>query len=82
VTELFPHVVILEVVLPTLDGLEVTRQLRFELPDLKILFLTGNQFPQMVHEAFDIGPNGYVIKSDAPNELLLRSEPCCKASAT
>lgn len=71
VTELFPHVVILEVALPNLNGLEVTRQLRSEFPDLKILFLTGNQFPQVVREAFHAGANGYVIKSDAGNELII-----------
>lgn len=68
--ELFPHVVILEVALPNLNGLEVTRQLRSEFPELKILFLTGNQFPQVVREAFHVGANGYVIKSDASSELL------------
>ena len=71
VAELNPDVVILDVALPKFNGIEVTRQLRSELPNLKILFVTGNQFPQVVREAFHAGANGYIIKSDAASELII-----------
>lgn len=70
VAELKPDVVILEVALLTLNGIEVTREILSLSPHSKIVFVTGNDFPQVAREALDAGAMGYVISSDAPAELL------------
>ena len=65
-----PNVVIVDVALPKLNGIEVTRQIRATVPNCNVLFVTGNDFSQIVNEAFDAGANGYVFKSDAAGELF------------
>jgi len=67
--ELKPDLVVLDVGLPKLNGIEAARKIRAVSPDSKILFLTGNDYPQIVSEAFEVGANGYVIKRDAATEL-------------
>jgi DNA-binding NarL/FixJ family response regulator len=68
--DLKPDVIVLEVALPTLNGIEVTREILSISPHSKIVFVTGNDFPQVVREALDAGAMGYVISSDAAGELL------------
>ena len=68
--ELTPDLVVLDIGLPKLHGLEAARQIRALPTDSKILFFTINDCPQIVLEAFNVGANGYVIKLDAACELL------------
>lgn len=68
--ELRPDLVLLDIALPKLNGIEVTRRIRAASLDSKIVFLTGNDFPQVAREAFEVGANAYVIKSNAASELL------------
>jgi DNA-binding NarL/FixJ family response regulator len=74
VAELKPDLVIVDIALPKLNGIEVTRQIRSVSPDSKVVFLTGNDFPEVAREALDAGANAYVVKSDAANELFLAVE--------
>jgi DNA-binding NarL/FixJ family response regulator len=69
-TELKPDLVVVDLALPRLNGIEVTRQIRCSSPDSKIVLLTGNDFPQLARAALDSGASGYVIKSDAAGELF------------
>jgi DNA-binding NarL/FixJ family response regulator len=66
--------VVLDLALPKLNGIEVARKICTVSPDSKILFLTGNNYPQIVREAFDAGADGYVIKQDAADELMAAVE--------
>ncbi len=68
--ELKPDLVVLDIGLPKLNGIEAARQIRAVSPESKILFLTGNDDPQVAREALDTGATGYVAKSDAAVELL------------
>jgi DNA-binding NarL/FixJ family response regulator len=68
--ELKPDLVVLDIGLPKLNGIEAARQIRTVSPDSKILFLTGNDDPEVAREALGTGATGYVAKSDAPVELL------------
>jgi DNA-binding NarL/FixJ family response regulator len=70
VEELTPDLVVLDLGLPTLNGIETARQIRSVSPDSKILFLTGNDDPEVAREALETGATGYVAKSDAAVELL------------
>ena len=69
-TELRPDLVLLDVALPKLDGLEAARQIRAVLPAVKILFLSENHSKDVMHEALRIGAAGYVVKSEAMDNLL------------
>lgn len=62
--KLKPDVAVVDITMPELDGLEVTRQIRKSLPDTKVLVLTMHESEHMVRRAFDAGANGYILKSD------------------
>jgi DNA-binding NarL/FixJ family response regulator len=69
--ELQPDVVVLDIGLPNLNGLEAARQIRKVSPGSKILFLTMQDSPEVVREALMIGALGFVAKLDAVSDLLL-----------
>jgi DNA-binding NarL/FixJ family response regulator len=68
--ELAPEVVIMDVSMPGMNGLEATRILHEVLPDTKVLLLTLHSSSEFVRSAFRAGARGYVLKSDAENELV------------
>ena len=68
--ELRPDVVIMDVSMPGLNGLEVTRIIHDVLPEIKVLLLTLHSSSEFVRSAFLAGAQGYVLKSDAEHELV------------
>ena len=78
--ELKPDVVILDVAMPQLNGLDAGEQLKRLLPSCKLVFMTMNMAPDVAAEAFRRGASGYVVKSATAAELVtavwraLRSE--------
>jgi DNA-binding NarL/FixJ family response regulator len=69
--ELQPDLVLVDIGLPALNGIEVARQIREISLSSKILFVTENRSADLAEEALKTGAGGYVVKSDAGNELLL-----------
>lgn len=65
-----PDVMVLDVTMPRMNGLEACRLLRMQAPQLEILFVTQHDSPQMMREALDAGARGYVVKSNAARDLL------------
>lgn len=70
--ELRPDVVVLDLTMPELNGLEATRQLRATLPRTQILILTMHDSEALAQEVLAAGARGYVLKNDAL-ELLPRA---------
>lgn len=68
--ELLPDLVLLDIGLPTVNGIEVARQIREVSPKSKILFVSENRCPEIAEEALSTGAGGYLLKSDAANQLL------------
>lgn len=66
-----PDIVILDVAMPLLNGLDAARQLRRELPDARTIFLTVSEDVDIAAEAFRLGAAGYLLKNSAGSELLL-----------
>lgn len=60
-----PDVVIMDLSMPDLNGLEATRQIRTALPETEVLILTMHESEQLVHEVLQAGARGYILKSDA-----------------
>jgi DNA-binding NarL/FixJ family response regulator len=65
-----PEIIIMDVSMPGLNGLEATRIIHNILPDTKILLLTLHSSRELVRSAFRAGARGYVLKSDAEHELV------------
>jgi len=69
--ELRPDLVIMDIGMPQLNGLDAGGQLKQMLPSCKLVFLTMNTAPDVAAEAFRRGASGYVVKSSAAEELTL-----------
>ena len=72
--ELQPDLILLDIGLPGMNGIEAARQIREIAPRSKILFLSENLCPEVVQEALCNGAWGYVAKSDAGRDLLAAVE--------
>jgi DNA-binding NarL/FixJ family response regulator len=64
-----PDLVVLDIAMPLLGGLEAGRQIRAQCKDIKLVYLTMNSDPEMAAEALRIGAVGYVLKASAASEL-------------
>jgi two-component system response regulator NreC len=69
-----PDILILDLSMPDLDGIAVTRQLKPQHPDLRILILTVHEDEAMLREAIRAGASGYIVKHAAEAELIAAIE--------
>jgi DNA-binding NarL/FixJ family response regulator len=65
-----PDLVVLDIAVPGLNGIEAARQIRIVAPSSRILFLTGNRDIDVKDAALRTGASGYICKSYAAEELL------------
>lgn len=68
--ELCPDLILLDIGLPGLNGIEAGRQIRKLVPNAKIIFLTQESSDDVVHAALELGALGYVVKTQAGSDLL------------
>lgn len=68
--KLKPDVVLMDIAMPLLNGLDAGMQLKKTMPCVKLVFLTVNEDPDMAREALRIGGSGYLLKSSAASELF------------
>jgi DNA-binding NarL/FixJ family response regulator len=71
VAELRPHLVIVDVSMPLLNGLDAAQQAKELLPSVKVIFLTMNHDADLAAEAFRRGASGYLLKTCAASELAI-----------
>jgi DNA-binding NarL/FixJ family response regulator len=64
-----PDLILMDISMPLLNGLDAARQLKKLVPDSKLLFLTMHSSPTYATEAFKAGANGYLLKQSAASEL-------------
>jgi DNA-binding NarL/FixJ family response regulator len=69
-----PDMVILDISMPNLRGLEATREIKAILPDVKVLILTMFRGKEYVYGAISAGAEGYLLKEDADTELFVAVE--------
>src|SRR6185312_12948528 len=67
--QLRPNLVILDICMPNLNGLDAARQILKHNPDQKILVLTNLESEQVIRECLEAGVRGWAFKSDSPTEL-------------
>lgn len=69
--ELQPDLVLLDIGLPRLSGIEAARKIRSGTPHALIVFLTQECATEVVSEAFNLGARGYIVKLDVRRDLLI-----------
>ena len=69
-----PHVAVLDIGMPLLNGIEATRQIRKVSPETEVLILTMHDSEQMIQGVLDAGARGYILKDDADRNLLAAVE--------
>src|SRR3954468_11272849 len=68
--DLRPDIVVLDIAMPLLNGLDAARQLKRLIPEIKLIFLTVSEDPDLAAEAFRAGASGFLLKNSAASELL------------
>ena len=69
-----PDLIVLDISLPQLEGIDAARQIRAVAPKSKILFLSQVSDPDVVRAALRVGARGYVVKDDAVRDLVAAVE--------
>ena len=72
--ELKPDIVILDISMPDLNGLEAARRIRSASPNTEILILSMHYSDQLIRELLEAGVRGYIIKSDSDRDLIIAVE--------
>ena len=72
-----PDVVVLDIGMPELNGVDVARQIKRALPDTEILAFTGSESESLVHEIFAAGARGCVLKNEAADHLVPAIKALC-----
>jgi DNA-binding NarL/FixJ family response regulator len=78
--ELKPDVILLDIRLPTLDGIEVARRIHELAPESKIIFLSMEYSIDVVQEALSLGALGYIEKLSSAAEILSAVEAVCRGN--
>ena len=65
-----PDLIVLDISMPSLNGLEAARQIKAALPEVKLVFFTMHSEQSYLQAAFEAGASGYVLKSSEREELL------------
>lgn len=74
VQTLKPNLVIMDIGMPELNGLDATRHILKEHPAIEVLILTMHESEQLIREVLDAGARGYMLKSDAGKDLIAAIE--------
>jgi PAS domain S-box-containing protein len=69
-TILRPDIVVMDISMPQMNGLEATREIKRLLPQTEVVIVSQHEAPEMVRQAFNAGARGYVVKSTVAKDLL------------
>lgn len=65
-----PHVILMDITMPGMSGLEATRRVKEICPEIKVLILTMHRSPAYLQEALKAGADGYLLKEDTDTQLV------------
>ncbi|HVN19130.1 MAG TPA: response regulator transcription factor [Dongiaceae bacterium] len=76
-----PNVIVVDIGMPLMNGLEAGQRLKEKMPGVKLIFLTMNEDPDLAMEAMRCGASGYLLKSSAASELIGAIEMALKGKS-
>ncbi len=71
VEDLHPDIVLMDIAMPHMNGLEATRQIKKLFPEVKVIVLTMYTNEEYIFQMLQVGATGYLVKQSAPSELIL-----------
>ena len=79
--QLKPDVIVVDISMPLMNGLEAALRLKERMPGVKLIFLTMNEDPDLAVEAMHRGASGYLLKSSAASELIRAIQMALRAKS-
>lgn len=79
--KLAPDVIVMDIAMPNLNGLEATRQISREVPDARLLVLSSYNDEEYVHQVTEAGASGYLLKQTAATDLIKAVHEARKGNA-
>jgi DNA-binding NarL/FixJ family response regulator len=79
--KLQPEIVVIDIAMPQLNGLDAARQIKRVLPNVKLIFMTMNEDPDLVGEAFRAGGSAFLLKQAAAFELTIAIDKVLKGGS-
>jgi DNA-binding NarL/FixJ family response regulator len=79
--KLQPDIIVLDIAMPRLNGLDAARHLKRTMPKIKLIFMTMNEDPDLVGETFRAGASGFLLKKAAAFELMDAIEKVLKGGS-
>jgi DNA-binding NarL/FixJ family response regulator len=73
-----PDIVVMDISMPDMNGLEATREILKNNPGTEVLILSVHESEQMVHDVLSAGARGYMLKQDAGSDLITALEALCR----
>jgi len=70
VDELDPDIIVMDISMPNLNGVEATKRVKKHHPDTKVIILSRHKDEEFIFQALNAGADGYLIKESAPSELI------------
>jgi DNA-binding NarL/FixJ family response regulator len=80
-SKLQPEIIVLDIAMPQLNGLDAARHLKRTMPKIKLIVMTMNEDPDLVGEAFRAGASGFLLKQAAAFELIDAIEKVLKGGS-
>ena len=76
-----PDIIVLDIVMPRLNGLDAARQIKKKMPEIKLIFVTMHEDPYLVGEAFRAGASAFLLKETEAAELFEAIEQVLKGGS-
>lgn len=73
-----PDIVVLDMSMPDLNGLDATRQIKRLLPNIELLIFTAHEREEFIREVFEAGVKSYILKADAGSQLIEAIRSLCQ----
>ncbi len=73
-----PDIIVMDISMPDMNGLEATREILKGNPGIEVLILSMHESEQIVHDVLSAGARGYILKRDAGNDLITALDALCQ----
>jgi len=81
VEKVHPHVIVMDISMPILNGIDTTMKIKKQSPNINILMLSRHDAPEYIFHALKAGASGYLVKKSAPSELIIAIQSIYKGES-